>query len=213
MFDRAILCILFFLAIPCICYADDNQEYWAITSFSFQLSDTSKMKIKEDFRFRDGDFSEQQNDAFFSYKRTELINCGLGFRQVHKEDSSDEWQRENRPYADLTFKGSICGLPYADRNRVEFREFEDKKDVFRYRNQFKLSWPHNLFDLPLRPYVADEVFVQEESGFNRNRIYTGLVWEVSEKLDIDFFYILQKDDSTHGWNDLSILGFEMIFSL
>lgn len=210
---KVIVCFLFVFVIPCFCYAeDDNQEYWGVTSFRFRLNEKWKMRIKEDFRFRAGDFSEQQNDVYFSKKTSETLDFGLGFRQVHKEDSSHEWQRENRPYADLTFKGDIFGLLYSDRSRLEFREFENKKDIFRYCNRLKLSSPNNLFDLPLRPYIADEITIQEENGYNRNRIYAGLVWNVNKKLDVDFIFIQQKEKTTHGWDNRSIMGFEMIFS-
>jgi len=202
------------LIMTTCCYAsDNNQEYWAVTSFSFKLNDTWKMKIKEDFRFRDGEHCEQQNEIFFGYSGfSDSLDFGLGFRQVHKKDSNHEWQRENRPYADLSFKNTMFGLKWADRNRLEFREFENKKDAFRYRNQLKMSWPNNLFNLPLKPYIADEVFIQEESGYNRNRIYTGLIWDVNKKLDVDFFFIHQKDKTTRGWDDVFITGFETKFS-
>lgn len=211
--NKSISCILFILAIPALCSAeDDNQEYWAVTSFRFRLNETWKMKIKEDFRFRDGDFSEQQNDIFFSHKWSDTLDFGLGFRQVQKEDSTEQWQRENRPYMDLIIKGNLYGLKVSDRNRIEFRDFQNKKDVFRYRNQLKLSYPYTLFDLPLHPYIADEIYVQEESGCNRNRIYTGLVWDVNKTLDVDFFVINQKDKTSDGWDNLFITGFEIIFS-
>ena len=212
--NRQIIHILLVLMTSIICYAtDDNQEFWAVTSFSFRLNDTWKMKIKENFRFRDGEHFEQHNEVFFGYNGlSDTLDFGLGFRQVHKEDSGHEWRRENRPYAELGFKGTMLDLKWSDRNRLEFREFENKKDVFRYRNRLKMSWPHDMFNLPLQPYIADEIFIQEESGYNRNRIYAGLVWDVNKKLDIDFFFIHQKDKTTHGWDDVFITGFETKFS-
>jgi len=66
-------------------------------------------------------------------------------------------------------------MKWSDRNRLECRDGENKKDVFRYRNYFKLNIPHKILELPLRPYVADEIFIQEENGFCRNRIYAGLI--------------------------------------
>lgn len=159
--NKLIVCIL--CVIPCFCYAgEDSHEYWAVTSFSFRINEAWKLKIKEDFRFRGGDYSEQQNEVFFSHTVSETFNYGLGLRQVHKENSSGEWRRENRPYAEFTLRNKLYGLIWSDRNRLEFRDFEDKKNVLRYRNRLKLSSPHDLFKLPLRPYIANEIFVQEE---------------------------------------------------
>lgn len=206
----SLICVL---AISTLAYGDgDNQQYWAVTSFSFRLNDTWKLKIKEDFRFRDGGFFEQQNEALFACKLSDRLDIGLGFRQVHKEDASHEWQRENRPAVEFTVRDTLWGLNWSDRNRLEFREFENKKDVFRYRNRLKIASPHPLFDLPAKPYVAEEFFIQEGSGFNRNRIYAGLLWDVNKLLDIDFFVIHQRDKTGRGWDSIFITGFETIFS-
>lgn len=212
--NKALWCLVCVLAVSCFCFAgDDNQEHWAAVSFSFRLDDNWKMKIKEDFRYRNGEHFEQHNEVLFTYTGfSKYLDAGVGFQQVHKEDAGHEWQRENRPYAELTVKKEMLGLKWSDRNRLEFREFEEKKDVFRYRNRLKAAWGEDLFDLPLRPYVAEEVFIQEESGCNRNRIYAGVVWDVNQTLDIDFFFIHQKDKTTHGWDDVFITGFETIFS-
>ncbi|MBL7214193.1 MAG: DUF2490 domain-containing protein [Phycisphaerae bacterium] len=212
--NKTTLCFILVLAVSCLCHAgDDNQQHWAATSFSFRLNDNWEMKIKEDFRFRNGEHFEQHNEILFTYKGfSDMLDLGLGFRQVHQEDSSHEWQRENRPYVELSIKKEVWGLKCSDRNRLEFRDFENKKDVFRYRNRLKLASTKNLFDLPLRPYIADEIYIQEESGYNRNRIYAGVVWDVNKTLDIDFFFIHQKDKTTHGRDDVFITGFETIFS-
>jgi len=212
--NKLLSALIGILTISCLCIAgDDNQEFWATTSFNFRLDDTWTMKIKEDFRFRNGEHFEQHNDIYFTYTGfTEAMVLGLGFKQVHKEDSMHEWQRENRPYFDLSISKTLFGLKWSDRNRLEFRDFEDRKDVFRYRNRLKVSSGKDLFELPLRPYIADEINIQEESGYNRNRIYAGLIWDVNQTLDIDFFFIHQKDKTTHGWDDVFITGFETIFS-
>lgn len=210
----AILGLLCLPVVSCLCRAsDDNQEHWTAISFSFRLKNDWKMKIKEDYHFRNGEHFEQRNEILFTYTGlSDNLDFGLGFRQTHKEDSGHEWQRENRPFIEATLKGKVAGLKWSDRSRLEFREFEDKKDVFRYRNRLKIVWPHNLFELPLRPYVADEIYIQEENGYNRNRLYAGLAWDVNQTLDIDFFFIHQKDKTGHGWDDVFITGLETIFS-
>lgn len=210
---KVTLCIVLFSIISSFCYAtDDNQEFRANTSFSFKLDDSWKMSIAQEFHFRDGEHFEHENIVSFKYKAADWIDLGLGFKQLHKENSSHEWQRENRPFAEIILKKTLLGLKWSDRSRLEFRDYEDAKDVFRFRNRLKAHIPHNLFDLPLQPYVADEIFIQEESGLYRNRIYTGLVWDVNDTLDIDFFMFHEKNETTHGRDDRHFYGFEMKFA-
>jgi len=194
--------------------SDDHQEYRANSSFSFKLDELWKVKLVTEFHFRDGEHFEQEDEVLFTYKGLgDWIDVGVGYKLVYKEDSSNEWRRENRPFVEATVKKDLWGLKWSDRNRLEYRQKENSPDLFRYRNRLKMQIPYNLFDLPLQPYVADEVFIQEETGMNRNRLIAGLVWDINETLDVDFFYYFQKDKtSSDGWQDLNIIGAELKFS-
>ena len=94
---------------------------------------------------------------------------------------------------------------------MAFRDFEQKKDIFRYRNRIKAAWGQDVFDLPLRPYMAEEIFIEEEFGYNQNRISAGMVWDVNKLLDVDVFVMLRSDDTVDGWDDTFITGIETIF--
>lgn len=194
--------------------SDDHQEYRAQSSFSFKLNDLWKMKLATEFHFEDGEHFNQENEALFTYKGlADWVDLGAGFKLIHKEDSSHEWRRENRPLVEATFKKDLWGLQWSDRNRLEYRQRENSPDVFRYRNRLKMHIPYDLFGLPLQPYVADEVNIQEETGLSRNRLIAGLIWDINKTLDVDFFYYFQKDKTTSdGWQDLNIIGAELKFS-
>ncbi|MCI0498893.1 MAG: DUF2490 domain-containing protein [Planctomycetales bacterium] len=192
---------------------DDNQEFRAQTVFSFKLSESWKVDITEEFHFRDGEHHEQENVVLFIYKAAEWLNLGAGFNQVYEKDSSHDWQREDRPFVEGTLlKNDLFGLKWSDRNRLEFRDFEDDEDAFRYRNRLRAHVPYNLLGLPLQPYAADEIFIQEQRGLYRNRIYTGLIWDVNKTLDIDFFVFQEKNETDSGYDDRYMYGFEIKFS-
>lgn len=210
---KALFGLVCALAMSCICFADDEgDQFWAVASFSFRLSDDWNMKIREHFRFHDGEYSEQFNEAHFSHPLSTPLNLGVGFLQTNKKDSVGKWQYENRPYGELTVKWNLWGLKWSDRNRLVFRDFKGKKDIFRYRNRVKAAWGEDVFDLPLRPYVAEEVFIEEESGYNQNRISAGVVWDVNKLLDIDVFVMHRSDKKDSDWDDVFVIGIETIFS-
>lgn len=202
------------LTLCSFCLAeDDDFEFWSQTTFNFKINEVWKIGIREDFRFLGGSFSEYQNWVFFDRKDiAENLDLGIGYRLIHEQDSSGKLRREHRPYVDLTFKTILLGFKCSDRNRFEYRDFENRDDVFRYRNQLKFSSTKNLFDLPLKPYIADEIFIQEEKGLYRNWIRTGILWDVNDKLDVNFFTIFQTEKQTGGWDDHLIGGIEMSFS-
>ena len=194
--------------------SDDHQEYRAQSSFSFKLNELWRVKLATEFHFHDGEHFEQEDEVLFTYKGlADWIDLGIGYKPIFEKDSSGTWRRENRPLVEATLKKDLWGLHWSDRNRLEYRQRENSSDVFRYRNRLKMHIPYDLFGLPLQPYVADEVNIQEEAGPNRNRLIVGLLWDVNEMLDVDFFYYFQKDKtSSDGWEDLNIIGAELKFS-
>ncbi len=212
MSKRALFSIfVLMIAVDVCCATDDNQGVRAGAGFSFALNDMWKMTVTQKFHFRDGEHNKHENVVSFKYKAADWLDVGLGFKQYHKE-SGHEWQRENRPYVEATAKEKWLGLKWSNRNRLEFRDFEQGNDVFRYRNRLKAHVPHDLFDLPVQPYGAYECFVQEASGLHQTRIYSGMVWDVNERLDVDIFVFHEKKQTTHGWDDRYTYGFETKFS-
>jgi len=54
------------------------------------------MKIKENLYFRESNYSDQQNEAVFTYKGlADWLDLGLGFKLIHKENTVHKWLREN----------------------------------------------------------------------------------------------------------------------
>lgn len=205
--------VLFFMAYCCVCMAtDDNQEFKAEVSLSYKLSDAWKIKANQVFHFRDGEHCEHENIVSFAYAGlAEWLELGVGFKQAHT-DSNNRWLRENRPFGDITFKKTIFGIEWSDRNRLEYRDFEGSPDAIRYRNRIKAHIPYDIFDLPVQPYTAYEVLVQEERGDYQSRVYGGLVWDVSENVDLDFYVYHKKSDTSTGRDNRYIIGFVTRFS-
>ncbi|MCK4997904.1 MAG: DUF2490 domain-containing protein [Anaerohalosphaera sp.] len=205
--------VLFFMAYCCVCSAsDDNQQFKATSSFSFKLSDDWKIKIGQEMIFRDGEPYEHQSAVSFAYAGfADWLVIGFGYKQYH-QDSNNEWLRENRTFGVVTFKKKIFGLEWSDRNRLAYRDFEGSADAIRYRNRIKAHIPHDLFGLPVQPYTAYEVFVQEERGDYQSRLYGGLVWDICENVNLDFFVYHQKSDTSHGRDNRYTIGFETKFS-
>jgi len=212
--NKTLTCFILMIASCSICIAEnDDVAFWSWTSFNFHINESWKVNIREDFRFPDGSFAEYQNQLLLNYTQLpDYLDLGIGYRLIEKEDSHGDFRQENRPFIDLALKKEVLGLKLSDRSRLEYRGMENKDDAFRYRNQLKLSSSHDLFNLPLRPYIADEIFVQEREGFYRNWVRTGIIWDVNKRLDIHFFTIFQSEKQRGRWDDLVIGGIEMAFT-
>lgn len=213
MRNTIIASFVFFLFAGCVCMgSDNNQIYKATASFSFKLNDDWKIKVGQELVNVDGENSVYMGSVSFSYAGfAEWLVLGAGYKQYHA-DLNNDWIRENRPFGEATFKKTMFGVKWSDRNRLEYRDVEGKEDQLRYRNKLKAHIPHDLFGLPVQPYTAYELFVQEERGDYQNRIYGGLVWDVCEKLDLDLFVYRVQVDTSSGYESRYVIGFETKFS-
>lgn len=78
----------------------------------------------------------------------------------------------------------------ASRNRLEVRFFVGSEQL-RYRSQWRIVLGKDGW--PVRPFVADELFVQLTSGakVNQNRLSVGLGIPMGGKSRLDFSYMLR----------------------
>jgi hypothetical protein len=194
-----------------VCFAsDDNFEYWATARTSFNINKDWECTFEEELRFKDGggELYYHHSDLGFVYKSlADWIDLGVNFRKVYSKDSKGKWTQEDRPHLNATLKGKVFGLDVSDRSRLEYRDRENEKDVWRYRNKVTVKLPVELTGLKLQPYVAEEVFINlDEEGFNRNRLYSGFSVNVSKKVKGDIYYLWQTSKSDGKWNDINVIG-------
>ena len=85
-------------------------------------------------------------------------------------------------------------MDVSNRARLEYRDRENEKDVWRYRNRVTVKLPVELTALKLQPYFAEEVFIcMNGEGFNSNRVSSGFNINLSKNIKVDIFYAWQAD--------------------
>jgi len=201
-----------------ICFATDDGDfqYWSSADFSFDIDKDWKFKFQEEFRLKEsgGHLYHHYSDAGFVYTGfADWIDLGFNYRQVFEKDSEGEWRQENRPHLNVTLKGKLLGLDVSDRSRFEYRDRENKEDVWRYRNKVTVKLPFELTELKLKPYLADEVFITlNDDNVDRNRLYAGVSFKLAKNLKGDVFYLWQSSRSSGSWIDINVLGTALKFS-
>ena len=204
------------LSGPCFAFDDGDFQYWSTADGSFDINKDWKCSFEEEFRFGDdaGELYYHHSDLGFVYKGfAEWIDLGFNYRQVfERTDSEGEWTQENRPHLNVTLKGRLFGLSVSDRSRFEYRDREDKGDLWRYRNKVTVKLPLELTELKLKPYLADEVFVPlDDDNITKNRVYAGVSFKVLENMTGEVFYLWQSSRSAGDWNDTNVLGTRLKF--
>ncbi len=206
-----------FLSTPCFAFDDEGFQYWSGASTSFDITKDWSGKFEEEFRFGNdgGNLYYNHSDLGFVFSGlTDWLDLGLNYRQVFEKDSKSEWRQENRPHFNITFKGKLFDFDLSTRSRFEFRDRENKDDVWRYRNKITVKFPFELTELKLKSYLADEVFVTlNDDNVDRNRLYSGFSLDLFENMKASFFYLWQSSRSSREWKDIHVLGtsFKILF--
>lgn len=189
-------------------YDDGDFQLWHTENQEFKVNKNSKITLEEEFRWADdaGDFYYQHYDAGFSQSMNKHLVLGVNYRQVY-EKKNGKFQEENRPYVNATLKHELRGFQFDDRNRFEYRHFDYQTDTWRYRNKFTAKFPWKLIKVEIQPYLADEIFVDLNTGsFNRNRFYAGFGFSIIKNLKAEIYYLLQSSKSSGKWADANVLG-------
>lgn len=216
--NYVIVTAVFVLLTGGICFASDDNDfqYWSAASFSFDLDKDWKAVVTQELRI-----GESAGNLYYEHTEMGLIYSGLAdwldvgfdYRQISETDSAGTWRDEHRPQLNVTLKTKLFGLDWADRSRLEYRDRENKTDLWRYRNKLTLKLPMELTPLKLKPYIADEIFIDlNEVGYNKNRVYAGVSFKLAKNLKCAIFYMWQTTRTGGFYNDISVLGTSFKFS-
>ncbi len=197
---------------PAVSFRDGDFQYWSINGGSVDIDENWTITAHEELRFGDNasEFYYQHTDVGVVYKNVvENVDLGFNFRKAFTKVARDNWNSENRPHLNLTIRGELFDMPVSNRARLEYRDVDDTKHTYRYRNLFTVNIPAELTDLKLKPYLADEVFINcDEDGLNINRVYAGLKLKLADNIDGSLFYLWQtsKPSGSDWGQDINVIG-------
>ena len=199
----------------CFAFDDGDFQYWSNANASVKLNKNWTAVFEEELRLGDdgGRLYYHHSDLGFLYSGfAKWLDVGFNFREVFEEDSGGEWRQEHRPHLNAILKSKLLGCDFSSRSRFEYRDRENQKDLWRYRNKFTFKLPLELTSLKLKPYVADEIFIPlNNDNIDRNRFYSGVTFNLSKNIKADIFYLWQASKSGGDWKDVNALGTSLKF--
>ena len=199
----------------CFGYGTDYENRSSL-NLIFGINKNWDFEFQEELRLNHdgGNLYYDFSDLGLTYKGlADWLELGFNFRKIYEKEESGEWVTEDRPHLNVTVKGKLCNLDLSDNSRIEYRDREEKKDTWRYRNKFTVKFPVELTSLKLKPYVADEIFVDfYGQGLNRNRLFSGFSIKLADNTKFDIFYLWQSTRADEAWDDVHALGTKLTLS-
>ena len=216
-----VVALMCWLAQPA-CALNSDWHLWLNQSVGVDISSNSAAQFNQSFRFNSAPtkLASYYLEGGYIYGWRDWLDLAAYYRQQYSK-SADSWQAENRPYVDVTPKLHIWGTTIFDRNRVEYRHFEDAPDTTRFRNKLALQFDGDWLGWGLKPYVAAEAFVSESAnlhnrdqtqytiGFRTNpeeHLLKFVKKKSNYRLSMDHFFTLQRVLKNNEWVDNYILG-------
>ncbi len=193
---------------PACAFDDHDFQVWHTEEQEKTIADNFKITLQEEARLGDngGNLYYQHYDAGVLYLANKNLDLGLYYRQIiNKKDG--KFRQQNYPHINATLKAEFFGFSLQDRNWFGYSFVEKGTDYWRYRNKFTLKFPWEISRFKIRPFLADEIFINMDKGvLDRNRFYAGLGMNFMDNLSGEIYYLLQSSKSSGKWKDYNVLG-------
>jgi len=213
---RFVVALITIVLINGICFGfdDGDFQYWSSADASFDIDKDWKITFGEEFRLGNhgGNLYYHHSDVGFVYKSfADWIDLGVNYRQAFVKDSEDVWRELSGPHFNITLKGQLFGCDVSNRGRIQYYNTENKRDFWLYRNKVTVKLPFEFTKFKIQPYLADEVFIFDKQGYDRNRLYSGASFKLSKNAKCSIFYLWQSSESGGSWKDTHVLGTSLTF--
>jgi len=193
---------------------DRDYEYWFKTNLRSEITEDWGFRFTEKFAWTDNanEFRKHESDFGFVYHGlADWLDLSLNFKKGFEKENG-RWLEENRPHVNFTLKDQLFGLSFSNRNRIEFRDEEEGRDHWRYRNKLTLAAPKHLPPLQIKPYIAQEMFIDlDPSEFDQYRLYAGFSLKTTKTMSLDLYYVWDIERDNRHWEEVNVIGTDLKF--
>lgn len=212
LFVFVLAAVVLFGAVNGRAYEDGDFQVWHTEGQELVVMKGWKIPVEEEFRYGDdaGELYYHHYDVGISYDVCKSLTFGAYYRQIY-EGENGKFKPEFRPHIDVTPKMELYGFKIENRNRLDYRLYDDnREDILQYRTRLLIKAPWKFTPLNIQPYVSDEIFVWLNGAvLRRNRLDAGVSLEVMKNIKGEIYYRLQSTKKSGRWTDYNILGLKL----
>lgn len=199
----------------CFASAGGNIEYWQKHNICVDINEDYAFAVSQEMRFGKSGSDPYHNkvDLGLIYKGlADWLDIGFNFRKQYERDCAGQFRHENRLHLNLTARGTLYTIPFSNRSRIEWRDFETKETVWRFRNKTTVKLPFKVTKLNLQPYIAEEWCINlGENNVNQNRLFCGFSFNMAKNISASVFYMYKTSKITGRWCDTNVIGTQFKF--
>lgn len=202
------LLLCFLIASPLV-WAEDDWQYWNMFQIKSDLSEKWSWRIFTE-EWLNEDFSNlylTNVDTGLTWKPSRYFSLGGFYRYQYVSPKNGDSTSENRYYPELTFFLPTKHFKFSDRTRFQYHDTNRRTHFWSFRNKFQISYPTKIKELPVTPYVYNELFYHTGTGsINENRAGVGVSFKLSSRIDLALYYQVRNTRKRADWQSAEILG-------
>lgn len=206
--------VCLFLSLP-VCRADDDWQYWNLFQIKAKVTDEISWRVFSEQWLVD-DFSHfylTNVDTGLTWKSNKYWSLGAFYRHQYVAPVNASSISENRYYPEITFYAPFEHIKFSDRTRFEYHDTR-KKDFWIFRNRLTATVPFKIKDLPVDPYIYNELFYHTQiGGIQENRAGVGLSFGLGKHVNLNIFYQVRHTRKRADWQSAQVLGTMWTLSL
>jgi len=205
------LAVLFVILFSTLKAQTTDTELWSGGVFQWKLNQEFQIHIEEQLRFNKSISSLELGFTEVGLKYN--LNKHFAFKGNYRFIAKPDKYNRNRLTFDTYYKWKKKAFPLSINYRLRFQNTKENttEKKFTYlRNE--LTARYDLSKL-LDPYISYEIFYQfnKINQFRVTRLYIGLYWRWSKRVNTTTFYCIQKDINIYNPGKKNILGIMFIY--
>lgn len=218
MFNRIVVTLSLFIIAFLSLYAKDARAYnnndfqnWGTATAKYQASDVLQLSFENQSRIGNNSTNFYYNHIELGLfgKLSDYLKLGGGFRYTYKKQQLNNaaWKSNYRAIMTALLEFGADKFKFSTRNRFEYRMPDGAPNRWWYRNLFELALPLIVAKPKVRPFIADEIFINLNlKDFSENRAFVGLKIRPIEKFEGKIFYLRQSFETSNRWKSNNVLG-------
>lgn len=195
-------------------FENGDVQYWSFVQIQKNFGTRWKFLFNEDMRW-----GNHASELYFYrpeigvvFQATHRVSLSLCYKYLHNKETG-AWKTVSVPHVNLIFNFKISDVAIMNRNRMEFMDYPDKPDFWRYRGIVFFTAPITIPIIKSKPYVGDELFYHFNNDHVKyNRIYFGLSTPIGKNVKLDTYYFLHHIHVGPSWNVNHVFGNQFTYT-
>ena len=176
-------------------------QYWNKEEGEGHVTENSVLHGEVEFRWGDdwSRFYYQSTQVDWRYEFYTWLDAGFGDEQEYEWSKGTIWKLKSIPFIFATLRGELACWRIQDENRLQRQFQQGEGGLWCYRNTLTVEGPWRWTPLCIDPYLKNEFYILQKSGFDKDELYLGLQSLLTDTIRFELAWVWQFRKVERSW--------------